>query len=152
VAECRECAQGRGVKVSVRLELDNGNVKEYTTMWTNYGSEGYYPEKPYHTKCGLSFKKYPEDGACDHLECAISAARDEAIYPIGMYCMFSIMMIAAGWYEKGDLLDGIQDSRGILIICGPILGLFSLISFRRWMELREYRDRGTIHGRKARKL
>jgi len=139
--------------VSVRLELDNGNVKEYATMWTDYGSEVYYREKPYHTKCGLSFKKYPEDGACDHIECAISAAKDGAIYPIEMCCMFSIMWIAIGWYEKGDLLDGIQDPKGILIICGLIfLGLFSLSSFKRWIELREYRDRGTIHGRKARKL
>jgi len=140
------------VKVSVRLELDNGMVKEYQTLRTDYGSEGVYPEEPYSTKCGLSFKKYPKEGACDHLECAIDAARWGAIYPVAMYCMFSIMMIAAGWHEKGDLLEGIQDSEGFLIVFGPLLSLMSVSPFKRWLELREFKNEGTIHGRSARRL
>jgi hypothetical protein len=31
------------VNVSIRLELDNGKVKEYPTWCKEYGSEGYYP-------------------------------------------------------------------------------------------------------------
>ena len=118
----------------IKFELDNGKLKEYQTWWEVYGSEGYYPEKPYHTKCGLSFKEYPKDGPCEHFECAIYAAREEAIYPAGMYCLFSIMMIAISWHEKGDLLDGIQDSEGSLIVLGLLFGLMSVFPFKRWLE------------------
>ncbi len=110
-----------------------------------------YPEKPYHTKCGLSFKEYPKDGPCEHFECAISAAREEAIYPAGMYCLFSIMMIAISWHEKSDLLDGIQDSEGSLM-AWPSFRSYVCIPFKRWLELREYKYKGTIHGKSARKL
>jgi hypothetical protein len=137
--------------VSVKFELDNGKKKEYETWWTEYGSEGYYPDKPHHTKCGLSFKKNPKDGACDHLDCALDAAKKEAIVPVALYWSLFITMIIAVWYEKGDPLAGIQES-GYLIIFGTILLLMSIFPFRRWLELREYKNHGTIHGRTARKL
>ncbi len=95
--------------MSVRFELDNGKLKEYSTLLIEYGADGYYPATPYTTRCGLSFKKYPKDGACDHLDCAIYAARDRAIYPVGMYCLISIMMILIGWHENGESSRG--DSR-----------------------------------------
>lgn len=137
--------------MSIKLELDNGKLKQYATLMTDYGLEGYSPEKPYHTKCGLSFKEYPKDGACDHIECAIEAARWKSTYPIMMYCIFSIMIIAVSWHEKGDLLAGIQDSEGFLML-GPLLMLMSISPFMSWLELREYKDHGTIHGQKAKRL
>lgn len=65
--------------MSVRFELDNGKIKQYPTWRTERESEGYSPEKPYHTKCGLSFEKEPENGACGHLECAIRCRKTEVI-------------------------------------------------------------------------
>ena len=138
--------------MSVKFELDNGELKEYPTWTTDYGTEGCYPEEPYHTKCGLSFKEYPKNGACDHLECAIHASREETIFPVAMYCLFSIMMIAIGWYEKGGLLEGIRDSEGFLIVFGSFFMLMSVFPFKRWLELREYKNHGSIHGRKARRV
>lgn len=137
--------------MSIKLELDNGKLKQYTTLMVDYGCDGYYPEKPYHTKCGLSFKDYPKDGACDHIECAIEAARWEAIYPIMICFILSIMMIAINWHEKGDILKGIQDSESVLIF-GPLFVLTSISPFKRWLELREYKNHGTIHGQKAKRL
>ena len=72
--------------------------------------------------------------------------------PVALYCCFSIMMIIAGWYEKGDLLAGIRESEGFLIVFGPIMLLMSVFPFRRWLELREYKNHGTIHGRTARRI
>ena len=138
--------------MSVRFELDNGKLKEYSTLLIEYGAEGYYPAKPYTTKCGLSFKKYPKDGACDHLDCAIYAARDRAIYPVGMYCLFSIMMILIGWHETGSLLAGIQESESYLAIFGSFFILFSILPARRWLELNEYKNHEKIHGQRARRL
>ena len=106
--------------MSVRFELDNGKTKEYATWWTEHGSDGYYTDEPYHTKCGLSFKETPKWGACGHLDCVMGAAKTEAIGPVALYCCFSIMMIIAEWYEKGDLLEGIRESEGFLIVFGPI--------------------------------
>jgi hypothetical protein len=117
--------------VSIRLELDNGKAKEYPTWWTEYSSEGYSPEKPYHTKCGLSFKKDLKDSACGHLECAIYAAKEEAILPVAMYFLFSTMMIVAGWYKYGDLLAGILESEGFLIIFDIICILMAISPARR---------------------
>jgi hypothetical protein len=141
-----------GIEVSVKFELDNGKTKKYATWWTEYYSEGYYPDEPYHTKCGLSFKKDPKDGACGHLDCAMGAAKTEAIGPVAMFCLFSIMMIAAGWYEKKDLFTGFQDAEGFIMVFGPIMLLMSIFPFRRWLELNEYKKHGTIHGRTARRL
>jgi hypothetical protein len=139
-----------GIEVSVKFELDNGKTKKYATWWTEPYSEGDHSDEPYHTKCGLSFKEDPTDGACGHLDCAIYAAKREAIYPVGMYCLFSIMIIAAGWYEKGGLLAWIRES-GFFIVFGSIMLLMSVIPFRRWLELREYKNHGTIHGMTARR-
>jgi hypothetical protein len=135
----------------VRIALDNGKIKDYPTWWAEYGSDGYYPDEPYHTKCGLSFKEDPKDGACGHLDCAMGAAKNEALYPVGMYCFFFVMMIVIEWHEKGDLLAGIRES-GFFIVFGPIMLLISISPFRRWLELREYKNHGTIHGRTARRL
>ena len=140
-----------GIEVSVKFELDNGKTKKYATWWAEHGSDGYYPDEPYHTKCGLSFKEDPKDGACGHLDCAMGAAKTEAIEPVALYFGITIIMIIAGWYEKGDPLAWIRES-GYIIIFGIILLLMSVFSFRRWLELREYKNHGTIHGRTARRL
>jgi hypothetical protein len=96
---------------------------------------------------------YPsKDGACGHLDCAMDAAKTEAFRPVAMFCFFSIMMMAAGWYEKRDLFTGFQDAEGFIIVFGPIMLLMSIFPFRRWLELREYKNHGTIHGRTARRL
>lgn len=141
----------RGLTVSVKFELDNGKTKEYETWSTEYVSEGYCPDKPHYTKCGLSFKKNPVDGACDHLDCAMDAAKKEAIGPVVIYWSLFIMVIIAGWYEKGDPLAGIRES-GYLIVFGIVILLMSAFPFRRWLELREYKNHGTIHRRTARRL
>jgi|WetSurMetagenome_2_1015567.scaffolds.fasta_scaffold1055216_1 hypothetical protein len=137
--------------MSLKFEMDSGKIKQYPTWWTDLGCEEYYPEKPYRTKCGLSFKKDPENGACDHLECAIDAARTNAINAPLVLCSLFLMDLVSTWYGKGDFLVALHESMLFII---PILFvmLFSLSPFRHWMELREYKNHGTIHGRRARRL
>jgi hypothetical protein len=138
--------------VSAKFELDNGKTKEFPTWWTKYGAEGYYPDKPYCTKCGLQIKKNPKNYACDHLECAIYAAREDAIFHVGMICTLFFMYIVFGWSEEGDPLAVIREMGGFFIMFSPICLLMSLFPFKRWLELREYKNHGTIHGRMARRL
>jgi len=136
----------------VRIALDNGKIKDYPTWWTEYGTEGCYPDKPHHTKCGLSFKKDPKENACEHLDCAIDSAKHEATIPLMIYSSLYIMLIIAGWYEKGDLLLAIRGSDGFFIFFGLFFLIMSISPFRRWRELNEYKNFGTIHGRSARRL
>jgi len=138
--------------VSVKFELDNGKLKEYPTLGTEYGTEGYYPDKPYFTKCGLSFKKYPKDGACDHLDCAIYAARDKVLTRTIVCCILPVWMIVLEWIDKGDLLQAFRDWEGFLIMGALLCLLISISPTRRWLELNEYMKQGTIHGRRARRL
>ena len=62
------------------------------------------------------------------------------------------MLIIAGWYEKGDLLLAIRGSDGFFIFFGLFFLIMSISPFRRWQELNEYKNFGTIHGRSARRL
>jgi hypothetical protein len=138
--------------VSVKFDLEDGKSKKYETYWTIPGSDGYIPDRPYITKCGLSFEKEPKDGACGHLECAIDAARKEALYLAELLCVLSPMYIVFMWYDKRDLLAAVLDAVGFFIMFVPFIILLSVFPIKRWLELREYRDRGTIHRRRARRL
>jgi hypothetical protein len=138
--------------VSVKFELDNGKLKTYETYWTIYGSEGCIPERPYITKCGLSFEEAPKERACGHLECAIDAAKNEAFHLASLLCILSPLYIFFMWFEKRNLLTAVLDAAGFFIMFIPFVILLSVFPFKRWLELREYRDRGTIHGRRARRL
>jgi hypothetical protein len=137
--------------MSVSFELDNGKIKKYPTWWTEYGCEGYYPEKPYHTKCGLSFKKEPENGACDHLECAIDAAKTEAIRAPMIFGSLLLLYFILLWYDKGNFLAAVHEFMGLFILFILII-LSSISPFRHWLVLREYKNHGTIHGIGARRL
>ena len=140
--------------MSVKFELDNGELKEYSTWQPLQGSDGYSPEKPYRTKCGLSFKDDPSGGtgACGHLECAVCAAKDSALSTFFLLCFFMIMMISVAWYENIDIHTMIQDNGGTIILVGLFSILEAISPIRRWLELREYKNKGTIHGIDARRL
>ena len=140
--------------MSVKFQLDTGELKEYPTWHFRYGDSGYYPEMPYYTNCGLSFKNDPKDGtgACGHLECAVCAAKDRALSTFFLLCFFMIMMISVAWYENIDIHTMIQDNGGTIILVGLFSILEAISPIRRWLELREYKNKGTIHGIDARRL
>ena len=136
--------------MSVKFELDNGKTKEYSTCWGLSSAES--PDEEYRTKCGLRFDHEPKDGACDHLDCAIHASIYEVIIPSAISFLFPLMMIVIGWHYEGDLLAAVRGAGGLLILLVPINILTSVFPCRRWLELREYRNHGTIHGRRAHRL
>jgi len=56
------------------------------------------------------------------------------------------------WYNKGELLAAVRDAVGAFIIFVPLIILMSVFPFKRWLELREYKNHGTIHKRRACRL
>lgn len=62
------------------------------------------------------------------------------------------MLIIARWYEKGDLLLAIRGSDGFFMFFGIFFLLMSISPFRRWRELNEYKNCGTIRGRSAERI
>ena len=122
-----------GLIMSVKFQLDNGELKEYPTWQIIHGDGGYSPEMPYYTKCGLSFKDDPKDGtgACGHLECAVCAAKDDSLSPFFLLCSIMIMMMPLAWYENIDIHAVIRDNGGLIIIAGifsALEGTIALVS------------------------
>lgn len=141
--------------MSVKFELDNGEQKDYPTWYTIYSDAECRPEMPYRTKCGLSFKADPiwGKGACGHLECAIEVAKYEALLLPVLTCVFAIGYTAIEWYEHGYIYTSIQGHMAFVIIIFSIVSvLLSISPARSWLELREYKNKGTIHGIGARRL
>jgi hypothetical protein len=103
-------------------------------------------------KCDLRFDHNPKDGACDHLDCAIHAAMYKAIIPATIPFLFPSMMIVIVWHCEVDLLAAVRRTGGLLVILVPIIILTSVLPVKRWLELREYINHGTIHGRRAHRL
>lgn len=77
--------------MAVRLQLENGKIKEYHTYWTSQSTEPGI-KSTHHTKCGLYFEDTPKTGACDHLDCAIHAAKEEAIRPLVLITILFCIM------------------------------------------------------------
>jgi hypothetical protein len=136
--------------VSAKFELDNGKLKEYRTFWIDLGDGVSLLGRPCHTKCGLSFKE--KEDACDHLDCAVDAARTEALYLAKFSGVLALFAIVLTWYDMGDLLAAVRGTVGTFIKLVPLIILISVFPFKRWLELREYRNHGTIHGRRACRL
>jgi hypothetical protein len=136
--------------VSAKFKLDNGKLREYATCWGLSSAES--SDEIYRTKCGLRFDHDPKDGACDHLDCAIDAARHEAIIPVAISCLFPFTMFVIGWHCEGDILAAVRGTAGIFIILVSFSIPFSIFPFKRWLELREYKNHGTIYRRMAHRL
>ena len=140
--------------MSVKFQLDNGELKEYPTCKTLRCDSEYRPEMPYRTKCGLFFKDDPKGGtgACGHLECAIDAAKGEALFLPILTCVFAVWMTVCGWHEHENICRSFQESIALIIIFGSLSVRSTISPTRRWLELREYKNKGTIHGIGARRL
>jgi hypothetical protein len=125
----------------VNLELHNGLIREYPTLYKLYDSIG---ETVYTTEVSMCNKS--GSTKCDHLYCAIYAAREEAksnnsflkVNLIG--CLFGFIMIG---------------SSELSLLCA-LFGFYGYWQSKKYekmaRELIEFRDYGTINGAVAHKL
>jgi hypothetical protein len=138
--------------MAVRLQTAKGEIKKYGTTqvkWVTYG-ESTCVDK-YVTKCGWEWKDKPKEREeCDHLDCAIYLAKQENDEGKTVFMLFiagsGIMMILMRPFQ-----DFVLES--VILGASILAGTFGLIhGFRagkRFKELTEYRDHGTINGVKA---
>jgi len=132
----------------VRLQTAEGKIKKYGTTqvkWITYG-ESTYVDK-YVTKCGLEWKDKPKSHEeCDHLDCAIYLAKQENNEGATIFMLFmagsGIMMILM-WPFQSFVVEPLILGAGIL---SSIVGLIhGYRAGKRFEELTEYRDKGTIN-------
>ena len=140
--------------MAVRLYLDTGKIKEYSTYY-GINSGGESGITTYTTKCGMTWDKDPGPyGDCNHLDCAIYAAEDAASGGVSATVFLLVIVFAGLSSAHMDLWDGLIGLffaiffaiLCILIIHGTVK------SSQESRELKEFRDKGTVNGIRARQL
>jgi len=135
----------------VRLQTVEGEIKEYQTVSgpVGGGEHDLNPAK-WVANCGLEWKYEPKpQEECDHLGCAIYLAKQESDRGPTGFVLF--IAFAAGIitlipdFDLAPILSGVM----ILLAFSALIG--GLRAGRRFEELTEYRDKGTINGIKASK-
>lgn len=132
----------------LRLQLENGKTKEYRTYWTAISTEPRI-KSTYQTKCGLSSENNPETMACDHLNCALYASKMEVKHPSVILLACSGIMFFVALYETKNLFESILKIMPFLLFCGIFLIPLSILQFKIWLELNEFKKHGTLHGKRA---
>jgi hypothetical protein len=143
----------------VRLQTENGEIKEYRTSygedWTPRGEYGYF--KKFVTKCGMEWKKRPKkQNECTYLECAIYL--EDKNQNIGLTDVFAFVFFEACiWLFL--ILEVPDMPRGTTPIFLGLLTLIVLVCFydnskakKRFKELTEYRDKRSINGIRCREI
>lgn len=141
--------------MSVRLQLANGKVKDYTTYYANRDVES--DSTTYHTECRMIWKDAPPPGAeCEHLVCAIRAAEDQANgsrLAVGYILFLIIFIITFSHNHPPDLsIKAILDLYGIFSLIFIYVALFAYKDHRKTLELKEFKDHGTVNGIRAKQL
>ena len=94
----------------MKLKLENGEIKEYKTVCTEYWGDGY---TNYDTKCGIrwnSTSSKPESSlvdGCDHLDCAIYASKYDNFKGkhISIIAVtFAVVSFLMDWCDPGELI------------------------------------------------
>lgn len=137
--------------MAVRLQLENGEIKEYSTFCYGMSPEFSGPSI-YYTKCGIQTKEWENSGGCDHLDCALEAVKHGVMIFTVLGAFFIPIMFIASYYETRNLLESISETIDFLILWGILGSPVALLSLKPWLELNEFVNHGTIRGIKARKL
>jgi hypothetical protein len=139
--------------MAVRLHTAKGEIKEYQTTQVLFVSyvEG-FPIDKYATKCGREWKPGAKNQECDHLECAIYLAEqlNEDLPKASSFLMvFAFAIIIIVGIKWPQLLDSALMYSGLMILLAFYFLFLGLRSEKRFKELTEYRNKGTINGIKA---
>lgn len=144
--------------MSLKLKLDDGTIKEYSTYYRYGGGENDYKPPTCETKCGIKWNPdyEPYREGCDHFDCAMYVLESNiALYPKLIFFLIGVNLFFI-------LLNATSDIKTIGFFIGysilTILFYSILIRYlargstKEKMELIEFRDHGTINGIKAQKL
>ena len=140
--------------MTIRVRLENGEIKQYTTYWTS-SSEEPGAKTIYHTKCGLSIEERTnaEDYTCGHIDCAIYKVRDDILTFITYLALGVCGLLVYSWYYAYNPLEVILSVDIIdKVICSIISLMCVILIFanaKEWLELLELKKHGTIHGMRA---
>ena len=133
--------------MSLRLQLEDGKIKEYRTWLDTSNDPGHIPSR-YVTKCGYKCDIARDADKCNHLECAKYVAEQEtknlSVTPAVILGLSIIIMMLFHW----DWVDWIKEA---IFFWGLCL-LVSLFYSKDKRELKEFEDKGTINGLRAWKL
>ena len=134
----------------VRLQTANGKTKEYgvtQVLWVPCGDGGSCIDK-YVTKCGREWKPGEQNQECDHLECAIYLAKQQkkdGSQLFSFLIMLAVVIIIVG--------IGLPQEDGFMLMMAGALTLlafyflfFGLRAEKRFNDLDEYKNKGTING------
>jgi hypothetical protein len=133
--------------MAVKLQLENGETKEYRTWLDTSNDPGYIPGR-YVTKCGLKCDGIRNADVCNHVDCAMFVADNEIKYMVGGTVGISGIMVLGSWYFH---VNG-NELIGLIIFLGICCLLVTLGYSQSKRELEEFKERGTIKGLKAWKL
>jgi len=150
--------------MSVRLQLETGEVRDYRTWREVIGSysEGVYETK-YVTSCGAIWNEKPSSSAgCDHLGCAIVVAEE----PIKLFKVVLSMAVSGTliglyflWPEDLSIPSVVgMVFMGMMLLSGALAWIFISTFMLDWpgyeenKELIEFRSHGTINGVRAHQI
>jgi hypothetical protein len=136
--------------MSVRLQLENGEIENYCTWYSR--TEGESGPTTYHTECGMFWdKEPPSDGGCEHIECAIKVAESEVCsFRIGVYLGVGMFVIIFMLYRSGENVATLLAMYNTLYII--FCGLFFYVYGKKCSGLVEFRDHGTVNGIRAEQI
>jgi hypothetical protein len=147
-----------GAKMGLRLQLENGEIKEYKTargVGAAIGGEVSECDK-WITGCGREWDKVPESyQECDHLECAIRAAVTWQLNVIFGIFFAAIAAISFGIRTMGppkDIIIAATLFSLAFAVMATILLVLGFVEKGLWDELNEFKNNGTIKGIKAWKI
>jgi len=147
--------------MSIKLKLDYGTIKEYSTFFRYGGGENDYKPPTCETKCGIKWYPNQEPGrkGCDHFDCAMYVLESGInSYPrsifilIGGMLLLILLPIAGGAKSIGIIISYSFLMIIITIIISILFRNIARESAKKKMELIEFRDHGTINGVKAQKI
>jgi hypothetical protein len=140
--------------MAVHLQTEDGKTRTYpTTYYAGSGKD--LNIDMYTTKCGLAWPHDPpEEEECDHLDCAVYVSKqclDEPGFKKFIVILFALnilIILLYRMFDKENLPGGIIVP-GLYILMGIALLVGELRTRKRFNQLTEFSDKGTINGIKA---
>ena len=137
--------------MAFKLQKENGEIKEYSTVYGDgYNGVDTDPRR-YVTKCGQEWRFDPGIGrGCNHLECAIHMAENESSSSFMASVAFIIFAIGLILFMRDDpnfMLFAMISGTSALV--GFVILIHGFRTSRQLKELVEFREEGAIGGMKA---
>jgi predicted nucleic acid-binding Zn ribbon protein len=139
--------------MAVRLRTTEGEIKEYGTTQVLFVPVEGSPVDKYVTGCGRKWKPGEKNQECNHLECAIYLAKEQRREGPQVFAILIMLAVVAiiiilvmKWIQEFGFALTFS---GALTLLAFLFLIFGLRAGKRFEELTEYRDKGTINGIKA---